>query len=967
MSSWLACVRSKRARIPHEHAGVNNRTREDARPSPDALLREVQKERRGKLRIFLGAAPGVGKTYEMLLAAQRKRADGVDVVVGIVESHGRKDTAALLAGLDVIPRREVPYKGRVLLEMDLDAVLRRRPQLVLVDELAHTNAEGSRHPKRYQDVEELLAAGIDVWSTLNIQHIESLNDVVARITRIRIRETVPDTVFNTADEVEVIDLTPDELIQRLRNGKVYAEQQAQRALDHYFKPGNLTALRELALRRTAERVDEQMRQYMRTHAIHGIWAAGERVMVCVNESPAAAGLVRAAKRAADRLDAEWFAIYFETARTQQLSEAERDRVAQTLRLAERLGAETLTLPGGRRIADDVIAYAYQNNITQIVVGKSQRPWWFEWLHGSVVHDLVKRASGINIHVLTDETLPGAAPPRDRDTADRGEERIDDTLADTPAADADSVARSPLAAGAAGLGSQLGGLWYGTLAVALATLVGRAVVAIVKLPNISLVFLAAVLWAATRYGLAVALATSFLSAASYSLLFIEPLYSFNIADPSQFLALVTFCIAGALTSTLTARERTQAEITREQAATTAQMYAFSRKLAGIRKLDTLLNVTAQQVATMLKLDTLLLMPDRNRDQTPGPLKLFASAPAGLQLDEADFAAASWCWEHNAPAGRGADTLPGAKRLFIPLRTGQGKIGVIGVSRSQPNFLLTPAERRLLDALGDLAAIAMERIRLAKDVDQARVIAETEKLRSALLTSISHDLRTPLASIIGAISSLRSYGELYDAGARDEMLATAHEEAERLNRYVGNLLDMTQLDAGALEPKQEACDLQDVVGAALRHSARQLAHHQIKVSIPATLPMLMLDFVLIEQVMVNLLDNAAKYTPPGTTIEIAAQRHKFSLVIMVRDEGPGIPEAELQRVFDKFYRLREREADRGRAGTGLGLAICRGFVEAMGGRIYARNRSERSGAEFVIEFPPEIAADAVAARMRPESGA
>jgi len=911
------------------------------RPSPEALLAEAAKEKRGKLKIFLGAAPGVGKTYEMLLAAQKKRTDGIDVVVGVVETHGRKETEALIAGLEVVPRHSMPYKGRVLQEMDLDAILLRKPRLVLVDELAHTNAEGSRHPKRYQDVEELLNAGIDVYSTLNIQHIESLNDVVARITRVRIRETVPDSVFNTADEVEVIDLTPDELIQRLREGKVYAEQQAQRALDHYFKPGNLTALRELALRRTAERVDEQMRQYMRTHAISGPWAAGERVLVCINESLSAAGLVRAAKRAADRLDAEWFAIYFETARTQQLTEAERDRVAETLRLAERLGAETLTLPGGRRIADDVIAYSHQNNITQIVVGKSQRPWWFELLHGSVVHDLVKKASGINIHVLTDETI---AAPRTA-AREREEEDVDGSMPSAKVTVRRTQSTMPE------LKLQVTGILYSALSVVIATLVGRAVLAIVDIPNISLVFLAAVLWSAARYGLWPALAASFLSSLAYNTLFIEPLYNLNVADPSQILAFVTFCMAGALTSTLTARERLQAEITRDQASTTAEMFAFSRKLAGMRKLDTLMNITATQIAMMLKLDTLVLIPDKG----VGPLKLLASAPAGLQLDESDFAAATWCWEHNAPAGRGADTLPGAKRLFLPLRTGQGKVGVLGVSRNSPNFALTPAERRLLDALGDLAAIAMERIRLAKDVDQARVMAETEKLRSALLTSISHDLRTPLASIIGAISSLRSYSALYDEHAREEMLATALEEAERLNRYVGNLLDMTQLDAGALEPKHEPCDLQDVVGAALRHTAKQLVAHKVKVSIPSALPMLMLDFVLIEQVMVNLLDNAAKYTPPGTTIEVAAQRHKFSIVLMVRDEGAGIPEEELQRVFDKFYRLRERDADRGRSGTGLGLAICRGFVEAMGGRIYARNRSDRHGAEFVIEFPPEIAAD------------
>jgi two-component system sensor histidine kinase KdpD len=492
-----------------------------------------------------------------------------------------------------------------------------------------------------------------------------------------------------------------------------------------------------------------------------------------------------------------------------------------------------------------------------------------------------------------------------------------------------------------------GYVYSTFVVALATLVGRAAYAVLSLPNISLVFLAAVLWSATRYGLWTSLFTSVLSMVSYNFFFIEPLYSFNITDPSQLLALISFCVVGALTSTLTARERQQAEVTRKQAMATAEMFAFSRKLAGIRKLDSLLNAAAAQVSSMLKVDAMLLMPD-----IKGGLKLLASAPAGITLDDPDLAAAAWCWDHNEPTGPGTDTLPGAKRLFLPLRTGQGKVGVIGVSRDTPNFMMTQQERRQLESIADLAAIAAERIRLAKDVDNAKMLAETEKLRSALLTSISHDLRTPLSSIIGSISSLRSYGALYDEAAREEMLTTAQDEAERLNRYVANLLNMTQLDAGALEPKKEPCEMQDIVGSALQRTAKQLAGHKVKVSVPPNFPLLNLDFVLMEQVFVNLLDNASKYTPAGTTIEVAAARHKFSIVIIIRDEGAGIPEEDLQKVFDKFYRIRAEISDRGRSGTGLGLAICRGFVEAMGGRIYARNRADRSGAEFVIEFGPEL---------------
>ena len=912
----------------------------EARPSPDALLEQLQSQQRGKLKIFLGAAPGVGKTYEMLLAGRRRQADGVDVVVGIVETHGRKETAALTEGLEILPRRALPYRGRVLEEMDLDGILKRRPALVLVDELAHTNAEGSRHPKRHQDVEELLKAGIDVYSTLNIQHIESLNDVVARITQVRIRETVPDRVIDTADEVEVVDLTPQELIQRLNEGKVYAEAQAKAALQNYFKQGNLTALRELALRRTAERVDDQMRQYMRQHAIRGPWAASERVLVCINESPAAAELVRRAKRMADRLDAPWYAVYVETARTHQLSEAQRDRVAETLRLAESLGAETLTLSGSRRIADDVLGYARDNNVTQILVGKTPRPWWFEWLHGSVVHELVKRSSGINIHVIAEDgpQIPAAEPEP-----------------------APARVTAPVPGARSGLRARSRGYVGTALMVALATGLGRVLVAVVDIPNISLVYLTAVLWSAVRYGLGASIFASIASTLAYNFFFIEPIYTFTIADPSQVLALIFFCLAAVMTSTLTARERRYSLSASEQSRTTAELFAFSRKLAGIRKLDTLTAATAAQVANMLKVDAILMLPN---PQT-GALVQMASAPAGSQLDEADLAAATWCRDHNQATGRGTDTLPSARRLFLPLRTGQGRVGVIGVSRDTPNFLLTPAERRLLDALADLAAIAAERIRLAKDVDQARMLAETEKLRGSLLTSISHDLRTPLASIIGSLASLRGYGKLYDEATREEMLATAQDEAERLNRYVANLLDMTRLDAGALVPRQEPADLHDLVASAVRRMQPQLAGHALKLAIPADMPLLKLDDGLMEQVLANLLDNAAKYTPAGSTIEISASHHRFSVVISVADDGPGIPEADLQRVFDKFYRVREN-ADRSRAGTGLGLAICRGFVEAMGGRILARNRSPASGVEFVIEFSREIVAEAPAAESRPDAG-
>ena len=896
-----------------------DRSDRDQRPSPEALLEAAAQEGRGKLKIFLGAAPGVGKTYEMLQAAQAKRREGVDVVIGVVETHGRQETEALLAGLAVIPRRRVDYRGRSLEEMDLDAILLRRPLLVLVDELAHTNAPGGRHPKRYLDVEELLAAGIDVYTTLNIQHVESLNDVVAQITRIRVRETVPDSILDRADDIEVIDLAPGDLIQRLREGKVYVPHQAERAVRHYFKPGNLTALRELALRRTAQRVDEQMLSYMRQHAISGPWAAGERVLVCVSEDPSCAALVRYAKRLADRLHAPWTALYVETARHHRLSEAERDRVADVLRLAETLGAEALTVPGGR-IADDVVGYAQANNITHIVIGKSERPRWFEMLYGSVVHDLVRRAGGISVHVIAGDA-EGAVPAK--------------TVATRPPSEPFDLL--PYAA------------TTGIIAVALG--VGVVLQQLISVQNISLVFLTGILFSAIRFGLLPSFFACLLSVLAYNFFFLPPLYTFTIADPENVVALFFFLIVAVIASNLAGRTRDQVLTARSRARTTEELFAFSRKLAGIGTLDDLLWATVYQIASMLKVRVVLLLP-----ATTG-IAVRAGYPPEDELDEADLAAAHWTWEHNRPAGRGADTLPGAKRLFLPLRTGRAPVGVLGIDRDEPGPVLTPDGRRLLDALADQAAVAIERIILAEDIDRARVTAETERLRAALLTSVSHDLRTPLASIIGSLTSLRSYGRSYDEKTREALLSTIQAEAERLNRFIGNLLDMTRLESGAIELKPERVDLAEIVGTALERAGKLLAEHKVEIDIEAELPPLTADYLLLEQALFNLLDNAAKYAPAGSLVRFSARREDGMAAIAVSDEGPGIPPGDLERIFDKFYRVHQQ--DRQRAGTGLGLAICRGFVAAMGGSIAAGNRGDRGGAVFTIRLP----AAAVEASLEP----
>lgn len=891
----------------------------DNRPSPDALLKEAQRESRGQLKIFLGAAPGVGKTYEMLASGRTRLKDGADVVIGVVETHGRKETQALVEGFEIVPRRKAPYKGRQLEEMDLDAILARKPDLVLVDELAHTNAPDSRHAKRYMDVEELLAAGIDVYSTLNIQHVESLNDVVAQITRIRVRETVPDAIIDRADEIEVIDITPSDLIQRLHDGKVYFPDTARRAVDNYFSPGNLTALRELALRRTAQRVDEQLLSHMRAHAISGPWAAGERVLVCISEDKRCAALVRYAKRLADRLRAPWVALYVETQRSFQLGDTERDRIAEVLRLAERLGAEAVTVPGAAHIADDVLAYARAANVTQIVIGKSDRSRWFEILHGSVVHDLVRRSGNISVHVIA---------------GDAGQPASEEARAAVPV-----PVRREVRAYA-----------EGAFLVAVATLIGLALQRLLGLQNVALVFLTAVLVSAVRSGLWPALATSLAAMLAFNFFFIPPLYTFTIADPENVIALFFFLVVAAIASNLTARVRGQALAARARAKTTEDLYLFSKKLASAVSLDDLLWATAFQIASMLKVRVVMLLPE------DGALTVKAGYPPEDAIDAADLAAANWTYENNRPAGRGADTLPGARRLFLPMHTGRGAVGVVGIDKDKDGPALSPEERRLLDALADQAALAVERANLVSDVEKARLDAETDRLRSALLTSISHDLKTPLASILGAAGTLKSFAAALSEDQRGEMLATIEEEALRLNRFIANLLDMTRLESGAIVPNAMPNDLAEIVGSAMRRAASILKDHRVEIDLAPDLPMVNVDPVLFEQALFNLLDNAAKYAPAGSLVSLhgwaQGGQEGGRVTLQVLDEGPGIPPEDVEKVFDKFFRARKQ--DQVRAGTGLGLAICRGFIEAMGGTITVANRADRAGAVFTIDLPAQALA-------------
>lgn len=889
--------------MPDDRREIENR------PSPDALLEHAQRETRGRLKIFLGAAPGVGKTYEMLMSGRARQADGVDVVIGVVETHGRKETQALVEGFEVIARRTIDYRGQTLEEMDIDAILERQPALVLVDELAHTNAVGSRHPKRYLDVQELLSRGIDVYSTLNIQHVESLNDVVAQITRIRVRETVPDSIVDRADDIEIIDITPEDLIKRLADGKVYVPKTAKRAVENYFSPGNLTALRELALRRTAQRVDEQLLNHMQAHAISGPWAAGERLLVCLGHGSNGASLVRYARRQADRLRAPWAVLHLDTPQAASLPEEDKDRLAANMRLAEQLGAETVTLPA-LSPSRDIIAYANSNNFTHIVVGRPSGSRWRQLWQGSVTQDLIRHAGHISVHVISGDDKE-AQPARGVRAAQAPKPfRVKPYL-------------------------------LSVIFILLAILAGIALDQTLDVQNLALVFLMAVLAASVQGGLGAGLFASLLGALSFNFFFLEPRYNFTVRDPESIVALFFYLGVAVVASNLTAAVQRQAAAARQRARTTEDLYLFSKKLAGTGTLDDVLWATAFQIASMLKVRVVILLPEGNS------VAVKAGYPPDDTLVDADIAAAKWAWEHNRPAGRGADTLPGARRLYLPLRTGREAVGVIGLDNDRQGPILTPEQQRLFDALSDQAALAIERVQLVSDVDKARLAVETDRLRSALLTSISHDLKTPLAAIMGSADTLKGLGAQLDEEARRELLSTVIDESERLNRFIANLLDMTRLGAGAMEPNYAWHFAGDIVGTALSRAGKIVSRHKVEVHIPETLPMLRVDPVLFEQVLFNLVDNAAKYAPEDTLIEIRGRQDGDALVLSVVDEGPGIPPDDIERIFDSFYRV--RKGDHVRAGTGLGLSICRGFVEAMGGTITAANRIDRAGAVFTIRMP------------------
>ena len=864
----------------------------EARPGP-----------RGHLKVFLGYAAGVGKTYAMLEAARQRRDEGMDVVVGYVETHQQTDTDTLLDGLEGIPPARFSLRNVEMSEMDLDAVLQRRPQLVIVGDLAHANALGARHARRYQDVAELLEAGIDVYATLNIQQIESLNDVVAQITGTKVRETIPDRVIDSVDELELVDLPPDELIRRVEAGKVFVTGQPEAALREFFRKGNLTALRELALRRVAERVDTQMRTYMRNQAIPGPWPASERLLVCISPGALGERLIRSARRLADELKADWFAMYVETPADARLSPEERDQVAASLRLAEELGARTISRPG-ESVVETVLDYAQRHNITKIITGKPARSRWIDLLRGSVADRLIRSSGSIDVYVITS---------RPESVTRRIVERW-----------------------------QPHSSWWryllAFLLVVAATGLSSLVSPEITPTNLVIIYLFSVVLAAVYLGRGPAILTSILGVAAFDYFFVPPHLTFVVSNAEYLLTFIGLLAVSLVISQLTSMVRGQTEAAQRSEIETVELYELGRDLTVATDPESVAKAAIAHVGQTFSREVAIFLPEDNH------ARLFAASP-GLSISDSDLTVAGWALEHGEVAGRGTATLPDVSMRYQPLKTTRGVVGVLGVKPLDPSRHLTRDQLRTLDAFANQIGLAFERARLAEQAHQAEILEVTDKLQNALLNSISHDLRTPLVSIKGALSSLADGNIQLDENARRSLIETAGEETDRLNRLVSNLLDMTRLESGAMRIKKEATDIQDLIGAALEDMGTRLENRPIRINIPEDLPIIELDFVLIERVLVNLLDNALKYSPENSLIEINAHRAGAFLEIDVCDRGTGIPPEDLNRIFDKFYRVQRPDNV---SGTGLGLSISKGILQAHGGFISAENRSD-GGTMVTISVP------------------
>lgn len=878
---------------------------------PDPSKVGSKRPKRGRLKVFLGMSPGVGKTYEMLRAARRRKAEGGDVLIGVVETHGRRETESLLRGMEVMPRAPIAHRDRILMEFDLDAALARKPDLLLVDEYAHSNVPGARHPKRWQDVEELLAAGVDVWTTLNVQHLESLSDVVLRITGARQRETVPDVALSRADDVEVVDITAEELRKRLAEGKVYVPETARLAADRFFKVENLIALRELALRRAAQTVDDQLVATLRDRGMEGPWAAGERILVLVGGDAMSASLVRTGRRLSDMMmDAPWTVAHVERPNRPPSTPRDATRLGEALILAEQLGGRTVLLTG-----DDVVRavmdYAHRANVTQIVIGKGVDSRISEWLGRSLAAELLRAARGVAIHVVTDPAGPDETPPK----------------------------RAP----ALRLGDWRGyavGAGFIVVATGLATLLDRTFARV----DLGVVYLSAVLAAGVLYGLRPALAAATVAFLTYNFLFLEPRYTFLIGSPTDLLTLVVFWAVALATGGLAGRVRDQARNAQRRASAVSALLAASQTLAATDDREETARVLADQAAAASGGSAVVLLPV-GEDLTP-----VAGAPRLDALGSAAMAAARWAWERGEPAGHGTGTLPQAPWTFRPLDGLKSRAGVVGVQAGA----LSPGSdgERLVLALIDQGAVALERAQLAGDAVETETLKRTDRFRGVLMNSVSHDLRTPLSTVLGSVTTLIDYGDTLKPSVRKDLLLSIREEAERLSRYVGDLLDMTRLEGDALNVRSDWIDVRDVLNAAADRVARRLGKRTLTRDFPERLTAVPADQALLEQALVNILENAIAYSPDGATIELAAYEDRGSVVIAVEDEGQGIPTAELERVFDKFRRM-EEPSDRTK-GAGLGLAIAKGFVEAMKGRIAAASPiHDGRGTRILISLPKSVA--------------
>lgn len=882
---------------------------EPRRPDPDALLAEARSAGRGRLKVFLGMAPGVGKTFEMLSAASRLKAAGGDVLVGVVETHGRRETEALLEGLEVLPRRPVEYRDRALMEFDIDAAIARRPGVLLVDEYAHSNAPGSRHPKRWQDVEEILAAGIDVWTTLNVQHLESLVEVVWKITGVRQRETVPDSALSRADDIEVIDITPTELRERMAAGKVYVPETARLAADRFFKPENLTALRELALRRAAQTVDDQLTQAMKRAGVEGPWAAGERILVLIGPDGMAGALVRAGRRLSDMMmDAPWTVAHIERPNRGAGDPAGGVRLNEALKLAEQLGGSTVVLTGDD-LVQAVLDHARRNNITQIVVGKSRRSRWRSLFGRSLAPALLEEAAGAALHIITDAAADGRTAPPARQAKGRFQWR-----------------------------GQLGALGLVAIAVGIAWLIDNKV----ENANLAMIFMLSVLGSGLAFGLWPAVTAAAVSALIYNFFFLEPRLTMLIGHPADVLTFFVFFAAALTTGYLTGRVRDQARATARRASAVSALLASSRRLSGAARKEDAATALAEQLAAATGGKAVVLLPGGD------DIIAVAGAPDLEPLSAGDLAAARWTWEKGEPAGARTGTLPNVAWTFRPLQGVKARAGVVGL---EPRALAAEEDERFALALLDQGAIALERAEFAAEAADADALRRSDKLRSALLNSVSHDLRTPLSTVLGAVTTLIDFGKAMKPAVRDDLMLSIREEAERLNRYVGDLLDMTRIEGGALKTRRDWTDVRDVLAAAIARVERRLETRSLSRDFPAQLSMVMADPSLLEQALVNILENAIAYSPDGSTIETAAYEDRGNVVISIEDEGRGIPTAELERVFERFRRM-EEASDRGK-GAGLGLAISKGFVEAMGGRIAAASPiHDGRGTRILISLRKEI---------------